>query len=92
MTQITPRQLADALAAGEAVYLLDVRLPWEHDTAALPHSTLVPLQDLADHLDEVTPPPGAKVVVYCHHGVRSLSGAYILEQAGFADVASLAGG
>ena len=42
-------------------------------------------------LDEVQPPPGATVVVYCHHGIRSLSGAAILEAAGIA-AASLKGG
>jgi rhodanese-related sulfurtransferase len=39
----------------------------------------------------VQPPEGAKVVVYCHHGVRSLSGAAILRRAGI-DAASLSGG
>ena len=32
------------------------------------------------------------VVVYCHHGVRSLSGAAILGQAGVENVYSMAGG
>ena len=32
------------------------------------------------------------VVVYCHHGIRSLSGAAILSAAGFPNVVSLAGG
>ena len=32
------------------------------------------------------------VVVYCHHGVRSMSGAALLAHAGFPNVASLAGG
>ncbi|MEY4190445.1 MAG: hypothetical protein RIR17_1181, partial [Planctomycetota bacterium] len=37
-------------------------------------------------------PQGAAVVVYCHHGVRSLSGAAILENAGFPPTYSLSGG
>jgi adenylyltransferase/sulfurtransferase len=90
--QIRPRELAAKLAAGEPVWLLDVRQPWEHDLAALPGSTLIPLGELPHRADEVQPPAGAQVVVYCHHGVRSLSGAALLEQAGVADVASLAGG
>jgi rhodanese-related sulfurtransferase len=90
--QVRPAELAAELAAGEPVYLLDVRQPWEHDTAALPGSTLIPLGELPLRLDEVQPPDGALVVVYCHHGIRSLSGAAILEQAGLPEVASLAGG
>ena len=59
---------------------------------SLPGSVLVPLSELLDRLHDVSPPAGTSVVVYCHHGVRSLSGAAMLTGAGFADVASLAGG
>jgi adenylyltransferase/sulfurtransferase len=90
--QIAPHQLADKLASGEPVYLLDVRQPDEHAYAALPDSTLIPLGELPARAGEVEPPPGALVVVYCHHGVRSLGGAALLEQAGVRPVASLAGG
>ena len=90
--QITVRALADRIAAGEPVYLLDVRQPWEHDTAALPASLLIPLNELPQRLEEVDVPAGALVVAYCHHGVRSLSAAALLEQHGMPSVASLAGG
>ncbi len=90
--QISVRQLADKLAAGEPVYLLDVRQPDEHAVAALPGSTLIPLGELPGRVAEVEPPAGALVVVYCHHGVRSLTGAYLLQRAGVGPVASLAGG
>ncbi len=90
--EIEPRALAAMLQAGEAVYLLDVRQPWERETAALPDSVLIPLNELTARRDEVRPPPGALVVVYCHHGIRSLHGATALTRMGVADVASLAGG
>lgn len=90
--QIRPRELARQLANGHTVYLIDVRQAWEHEIAALPESRLLPLGELARRTDEVDLPKDAPLVVYCHHGVRSLTGAKILEQAGFANVASLAGG
>jgi adenylyltransferase/sulfurtransferase len=91
--QINVQDLAARLASGERVYLVDVRQPWEHDTAALPRTDLLlPLDQLIDRHDEVTPPAGALVVTYCHHGIRSLNAAALLERAGLADVASLAGG
>ena len=34
-------------AAGEAVYLLDVRQPWENEYCQLAESTLIPLPELA---------------------------------------------
>ena len=90
--QIHPEQLAQRLRSGEPVYLLDVRQPWEYDICRLPGSVLIPLPELTGRLEEVQPNEDALVVVYCHHGIRSLSGASILLQAGFGEVASLAGG
>jgi rhodanese-related sulfurtransferase len=89
--QISVKTLAEVLAAGQPVYLVDVRQQWEHETAALPDSLLIPLDELMERSDEVTPPAGALVVAYCHHGVRSLSAAAILEGAGITAL-SLAGG
>ena len=90
--EITAQELSDRLAAGEAVQLLDVRQPWEHEIAALPGSQLVPLPELPARLGEISVPPGVLLVVYCHHGIRSRSAAHFLERAGVAAVASLAGG
>jgi adenylyltransferase/sulfurtransferase len=90
--EIDAAELARKRAAGEPLYLLDVRQPWEHEAAALPDSTLVPLPELPHRAAEVRPPPGALVVVYCHHGIRSLAAAALLERLGCADVVSLRGG
>ena len=90
--QINVQQLAVHLAAGQPVCLVDVRQPWEHAIAALPNSILLPLDDLPCWTDEIQPKADALLVVYCHHGVRSLSGAAILERIGFENVVSLAGG
>lgn len=90
--QIHPTELKTKLDAGEPVYLLDVRQPNEHAFCHLADSTLIPLHELSGRLEDVAPPAGALVVVYCHHGVRSLSGAAILQQAGLKNVASLSGG
>ncbi len=80
------------LDAGEPVYLLDVRQPEEHTFCRLAGSHLIPLGELMYRAGEVEPPEGAAVVVYCHHGVRSLSGAAILQRLGHEHVYSLAGG
>lgn len=90
--EIQPQELKARLDRGENVWLLDVRLPWEHELARLPDHALIPVQELRARLDEVTPPPDALVVAYCHHGVRSLRAAMMLREAGFHDALSLAGG
>lgn len=90
--QISVEELAARLAAGDKIHLLDVRHEWEHEIAALPGSQRIPLAELPSRVDEVAPHEDALVVVYCHHGVRSLSAASILESAGLPNVVSLAGG
>jgi adenylyltransferase/sulfurtransferase len=90
--QIRVQDLAERLARGDRVHLVDVREPWEHATASLPNSTLLPLGQLEARLDEIDVEEGTLIVAYCHHGVRSLNAAHVLEHAGHKDVASLAGG
>jgi adenylyltransferase/sulfurtransferase len=90
--EMTVHELAAKLRAGDRVYLLDVRQPWEHQTAALPGSVLVPLNELSARAHEVQPPEGVPIVVYCHHGIRSLTAAALLARRGHASVYSLAGG
>ena len=92
MREISPRELADRLKTGAPTFLIDVREPWEHRTAALPGSHLVPLGELSVRAATLAPPADALVVTYCHHGMRSLAAAAALERAGLAAVVSLAGG
>jgi rhodanese-related sulfurtransferase len=89
--QISAKQLAARIDAGERFHLLDVRQPAENALAALPASQLVPLNELQARLAEVLVPEGSTLVVYCHHGVRSMHGGMFLAQHGFAPL-SLAGG
>jgi rhodanese-related sulfurtransferase len=91
VAEIDARQLAEQLARseGERPHLLDVREPHEFALVRLPDAQLIPLGELARRLDEV--PEGREVVVYCHHGTRSLSGAAILNAAG-RSASSLRGG
>ncbi|HSQ57745.1 MAG TPA: rhodanese-like domain-containing protein [Gemmata sp.] len=91
VSQIHVTELKRILDAGAPVLLLDVRQPDEHAYCALPGSVLIPLGELPARLAEVEAEESL-VVVYCHHGIRSISGAAILSGAGFANVASLAGG
>ena len=96
MRELRATELAARLAGGGPVVLVDVREAWEHELVALPASVLIPLGELESRVGEIVGQVGtaadALVVAYCHHGVRSLSAASFLEQAGVRDVASLAGG
>jgi rhodanese-related sulfurtransferase len=89
---ISPAELAVKLRRGIPVHLLDVRRPDEHAQAALPASQLIPLHEFPKRWREVRPSPGAALVCYCHHGVRSWQAAAFLEHNALGTVMTLSGG
>ena len=74
----------------DKVAFLDVRTPEEWNQAHVPGSTLLPLDDLKDRVNEL--PKDLELVVYCRSGNRSAEAARILLEAGFSDVYSMDGG
>jgi adenylyltransferase/sulfurtransferase len=75
---------------GKPHVLVDVRTPEEHDIARIEGSTLIPLNELPERLDELD--EGADIVVHCHHGPRSSSAVSYLRSRGFPRARNLSGG
>jgi rhodanese-related sulfurtransferase len=71
--------------------LLDVREPWEFQTASLPGALLMPMGEVTSRAHNELD-PDQPIVVLCHHGQRSLSVAMWLRNQGFEHAQSLAGG
>ena len=71
--------------------LVDVRTPGEFALAKLDGAHLCPLHELEEHAEWLSSLRGRNVVVYCHHGIRSLHGAAWLAQLGV-EAVSLRGG
>ncbi len=90
--EVTPRQVRAWREAGEAVVLLDVRMPQEVAAAAVEGATLVPMGEVPARLPELEEYAEQRVVVMCHHGQRSMQVTAFLRQQGFEDVRSMAGG
>ncbi len=88
--EIAPRDLAQWLAEGRDLLVLDVRTPAEAALAALPAAVLLPLDELPRRLGELD--PARPTVVHCHLGLRSLIAAQLLREHGFAQTWSLRGG
>ena len=88
--EISPAEAATLLQDNKARFI-DVREPWEFETAHIPGSLLMPMSDVparARHeLD-----PDERLVILCHHGQRSLSVASWLRNQGFEQAQSLRGG
>ena len=90
--RIQPQQLEQELAGGngDRPFLLDVREPHEWEIVHLPEATLIPVNTLAGHLDEL--PRDQEIVVYCKTGNRSGRATQLLKDAGFTRVRNLEGG
>ena len=71
-------------------FFLDVRSPAEWDQVHIANSTLIPLDELESHLDEL--PRDRDIVVVCLSGHRSKEGMTILRQAGFSRASCMTGG
>ena len=70
--------------------LVDVRETWEYARGRIPGAVNIPLDELAERMDEI--PPEKPVVVVCEHGIRSIAAAQFLAQAGYSGVYNLMGG
>ena len=85
-------------AASTAPVVLDVREPWELQTASVAPDgfTLlhVPMQSIPARLAELQSSYGADqpIACLCHHGMRSQQVANYLAQHGFTGVVNLQGG
>lgn len=91
MRAIDVRELKAWMDEGRPFQLVDVREADEWAFCRLPGAELVPLSVFAAEGPRKIPRGGC-VVLYCHHGVRSLHAASYLEQQGYADVVNLTGG
>ena len=91
--EISVPALAEALRRPQAgaIQLLDVREPWEFETARIDGSLLMPMGDVPGRSHQELDPE-AHIVTICHHGVRSLNVAVWLRNQGFDRVQSLQGG
>ncbi|MFO0839858.1 MAG: rhodanese-like domain-containing protein [Phycisphaerae bacterium] len=70
--------------------LLDCREHDEVGISAIRGAMHIPMSDIPDRLAEL--PRQREIVVFCHHGMRSLHTAAFLREQGFADVKSMRGG
>ncbi len=87
--QETQRLLA---AEGTDLRLIDVRDPDEYAHCRLPRAELIPLATLPADAAAKLPDQSARILVYCHHGMRSLRAVDYLRRMGYANARSVAGG
>lgn len=86
-----PREVTPTEAAGlPDVLFVDVREPQEWALCHVPNARHLPLATVAGRKEEI--PRDRPVVLYCHHGMRSMRAATLLKDAGWENVLNLQGG
>jgi rhodanese-related sulfurtransferase len=89
--EITPVEVKARLDSGEHIRLIDVREPQEHAICQIAGAELIPMQTIPQNLQDLDSGEGP-IIVFCHHGVRSLSVVDWLRRQGVDNCQSMAGG
>jgi molybdopterin/thiamine biosynthesis adenylyltransferase/rhodanese-related sulfurtransferase len=90
VTEIQPGHLAERIAHGERLEIIDVREPYEWQIGHIPGARLVPLDRIQQEIPKLD--KTRETILYCKVGARSMFAARQLADAGVADVRNLAGG
>jgi rhodanese-related sulfurtransferase len=89
--EITPQDVKQRLDSGEKLRLIDVREQFEVQQASIAGAEVVPMRTVPKALrmleDEENP-----IIVFCHHGMRSLQVVGWLREQGVENCLSMAGG
>ncbi len=88
--EISPADAATLLKDKQA-RLIDVREPWEFSTSHVEGSEPMPMGDVAARAHQELDPE-ERLLVMCHHGVRSMNVTVWLRNQGFENAQSVRGG
>jgi sulfur-carrier protein adenylyltransferase/sulfurtransferase len=88
----TPEEVAERLAGGARLQLLDVREQEEVEQGIIPRARHLSRAHFESRAEDVVPGKDDEVVVYCATGVRSVFAAKTLEELGYSKVSSMKGG
>ncbi len=90
--ETTPAEASEYLKSNRQAQLIDVREKNEWDDGYIPGATHVPRGFLESRIEETVLDKDTPLVVYCAGGVRSAFAAKTLQEMGYSDVVSVAGG
>ena len=76
----------------DSIVLVDCREPHEYEVVHLPNSLLIPTSDFLQHVGQLEAFKDRRILVLCHHGVRSHGVADWLRKDGYEQAQSITGG
>jgi rhodanese-related sulfurtransferase len=82
---------AAALVKDGKARMVDVREPWELATASIEGTLAIPMGEVPARANQELDPE-ERLIVVCHHGVRSMNVTIWLRNQGFEQAQSLRGG
>ncbi len=88
--EITPREVKSMMDRGEKFLFVDVREKWEFEALWIEGAVLVPMGEIPTNLAKLE--QADSIVLFCHHGIRSLDAAAWLRSQGITGAKSMAGG
>ena len=91
ISEVTPQQVMAMQRSGDPITLLDVRDLHEVNAAKIPGTLHISRGNLETKIEALIP-RNAHVIIYCASGNRSAFAADTLQQMGYENVASMAGG
>ena len=91
-TEISPEEMQSLRDSHAPIRLIDCREADEWHICRIEGAQLLPLSNFADEVASKLKDQDAHVIVYCHHGVRSMRATLWLRQQGFHQTQSLRGG
>ncbi len=90
--EVDPAGAAEALTARPETVVLDVREPDEYDQGAIPGAIHIARGNLESNIENRVGDRSTPIIVHCASGVRSAFAAKTLQELGYTDVVSMAGG
>jgi adenylyltransferase/sulfurtransferase len=88
--EVSGPELQQILRNGKRITLLDVREPHEWDIARIESARLTPLSKFEEYIPELD--KNDEIYLYCYKGKRSMTALKKLQEHGFKNLKSLAGG
>jgi rhodanese-related sulfurtransferase len=90
--EATPKDVKAMQDRGEKFRLIDVRELDEWNAVKIAGAELIPLSQFQQQAAGALDNPAEKIVLYCHHGMRSARAQGYLKSQGYSDVINLSGG
>ena len=91
--ETSPEDIQRRIDSGEPLVLIDVREPEEFAITRIEGATLIPMRDIPASLQQLEAKADeTTLIVFCHHGIRSLNVAHWLRGQGVLACQSMAGG